>query len=124
MQSTAAPLDPALQAIPRPRHALTAAQAVALSLLRDGYTQRTILARTDTQPGDLYRLAALHAITAPHGTAEGHQCHEARNEEPCTNCGRAYGRVRAREHARQRRSLSALPAGLRRRAQQGRRAAR
>lgn len=56
---------------------LTADQAVALVLLRDGFSERSITQRTGI-PGDtLYRLAAAHAITAPHGTVEGHRCREA-----------------------------------------------
>ncbi|TLS45732.1 hypothetical protein FE633_13270 [Streptomyces montanus] len=110
--------------IPSPRPTLTAAQAVALTLLRDGYTQRTITARTGVEPDDLYRLAMLHDITAPHGTVEGHHCHEARQEDPCTKCTHAFGRVHARQHARHRRTLAAVPRSLRPRGRQGRRAVR
>lgn len=110
--------------MPRPRPALTVAQAVALTLLRDGYTQRTITARTGTEPTDLYRLAALHDITAPHGTVEGHNCHEARDEDPCTKCTHAHGRAHAREHAQRRRTIGALPRALRPRGRQVRRAVR
>jgi RNA polymerase sigma-70 factor (ECF subfamily) len=98
----------ATSVIPRPRPALTAAQAVALTMLRDGYTQRTITIRTGTEPTDLYRLAALHDISAPHGTVEGHNCHEARDDEPCTGCTHAHGRAHAREHAQRRRTIGAL----------------
>ncbi|MEV5010025.1 hypothetical protein [Streptomyces sp. NPDC055692] len=113
-----------------PWQALTASQVVALTLLRDGYTQRTIAVRTGTDPHDLYRLAALHditalhGITAPHGTVEGHNCHEARGEEPCTSCAHAHGRAHAREHAQRRRTLGALPRALRPRGRQVRRAVR
>ncbi|MGW2890586.1 hypothetical protein ACWDDN_35830 [Streptomyces griseoruber] len=114
----------AASVIPSQRQALTASQAVALTLLRDGYTQRTIAVRTGTDPHDLYRLAALHGITAPHGTVEGHNCHEARGEEPCTSCAHAHGRAHAREHAQRRRTLGALPRALRPRGRQVRRAVR
>ncbi|MDX2576795.1 hypothetical protein PV332_15090 [Streptomyces scabiei] len=114
----------AASVIPSQRQALTASQAVALTLLRDGYTQRTIAVRTGTDPNDLYRLAALHGITAPHGTVEGHNCHEARGEEPCTSCAHAHGRAHAREHAQRRRTLGALPRALRPRGRQVRRAVR
>jgi RNA polymerase sigma-70 factor (ECF subfamily) len=56
---------------------LTAGQAVALVLLREGYRERSITQRTGVLREDLYRLAAAHHITAPHGTVEGHRCHEA-----------------------------------------------
>ncbi|MEV6841072.1 hypothetical protein AB0N17_42465 [Streptomyces sp. NPDC051133] len=114
----------AASVIPSPRPALTAAQAVALTLLRDGFTQRTITTRTGIEPSDLYRLAALHGITAPHGTVEGHNCHEARGEEPCTSCAHAHGRAHAREHAQRRRTLGALPRALRPRGRQVRRVVR
>lgn len=87
--------------------ALTAGQAVALTLLRDGYTERTIQARTDVAPSDLYRLAALHDITAPHGTIEGHGCHRAQGEDPCGPCETARGRANARALARQRKNVPA-----------------
>ncbi|TLQ38740.1 hypothetical protein [Streptomyces marianii] len=87
--------------------ALTVGQAVALTLLRDGYTQRTIQARTDVTPDDLYRLAALHDITAPHGTTEGHDCHEARGEDPCGPCEIARARADSRARARQRKTIPA-----------------
>jgi 7-cyano-7-deazaguanine synthase in queuosine biosynthesis len=90
--------------------ALTAGQAVALTLLRDGYTERTITTRTDVTPHDLYRLAALHGITAECGTVEGHACHQARGEDPCGRCERARGRADARALARQRKSTAALHA--------------
>src|SRR4051812_25360811 len=98
----------ATSVIPHPRQALTLMQAVALGLLRDGFKQRTITARTGIQADELYRLAALHNITAPHGTVEGHDCHEAREEDPCTACTHAHGRAHARQHAQRRRTLSAL----------------
>lgn len=110
--------------IPSPQLALTAEQAVALVLLRDGYTRRTISARTGIIPGDLYNLAALHGISAPHGTVEGYHCHEARGEDPCTACTHADGRAQARQYAQRRRTIGALPRSLRPRRRQGRRAAR
>ena len=91
--------------------ALTAAQAVALALLRLGYTQRTIHTRTDITPGTLYALAAAWDVTAPCGTVEGHACHTARDEGPCGPCATARGRADARELARQRKTL---PAAVRR----------
>lgn len=87
--------------------ALTVGQAVALTLLRDGYTQRTMQARTNVTPDDLYRLAALHDITAPHGTTEGHDCHEARGEDPCEPCEMARARADSRARARQRKAIPA-----------------
>lgn len=99
--------------MPKPQLALTVAQAVALTMLRDGFRQRQITFRTGIEPTDLYRLAALHGITAPHGTVEGHDCHEARDEDPCTLCTRAHGREHAREYAQRRRTVAALPRALR-----------
>ncbi|MET9497449.1 hypothetical protein [Streptomyces sp. NPDC006552] len=101
--------------------ALTAGEAVALTLLRDGYTQRTIHTRTDIDLGALYRLAARHNVTAPHGTCEGHDCYEARGEDPCRPCELARARTTARALARQRRTIPAalrtrLTASARRRA--------
>ncbi|MEV5432764.1 hypothetical protein [Streptomyces sp. NPDC052701] len=87
------------------RPALTAGQAVALTLLRDGYTQRTIQTRTGVAPGELYPLAAVHGITAPHGTSEGHACHEARGEDPCGPCETAQARAESRARARQRKTI-------------------
>jgi RNA polymerase sigma-70 factor (ECF subfamily) len=95
---------------------LTAAQAVALVLLREGYRERSITQRTGI-PGDtLYRLAAAHHITAPHGTVEGHRCHEVTGTEPCDGCSLADGRDQARALARHRKSLGSLPRTLRRQA--------
>jgi hypothetical protein len=87
------------------RPALTAAQAVALALLKHGYTQKTIQARTDIAPDTLYVLAAAWDITAPCGTVEGHACHTAREEDPCGPCATARGRADARDRARQRKTL-------------------
>ncbi|MGX1025432.1 sigma-70 family RNA polymerase sigma factor [Streptomyces sp. SAI-097] len=95
---------------------LTTAQAVALVLLRDGFTERSITQRTGV-PGDpLYRLAAAHGITAPHGTVEGHRCHEVAGTEPCDGCSLADARDQARTRARRRRTVSSLPRPLRRQA--------
>jgi len=91
--------------------ALTAAQAVALALLKHGHTQRTIQARTDVTPDVLYALAAAWDITAPCGTVEGHACHQVRDEDPCGPCATARGRADARELARKRKTL---PAAVRR----------
>lgn len=88
--------------------ALTASEAVALTLLRDGYRERGIRTRTGLTPGDLYRLAAVHDITASHGTVEGHGCHEARGEDPCWECETAHGRAQARALAQQRRTAPTL----------------
>jgi hypothetical protein len=101
----------ATPATPGPRPALTAAQAVALALLKCGYTQRTIQARTDVGPDTLYALAAAWDITAPCGSIEGHACHTARGEDPCGPCTAARGRADARELARQRKTV---PAAVRR----------
>ncbi|MEW2078790.1 hypothetical protein AB0941_35220 [Streptomyces sp. NPDC013433] len=103
------------------RPALTVGQAVALTLLRDGYTQRAIQARTDVTPGDLYRLAAVHGIAAPHGTCEGHACHEAQGEDPCGPCETAQARADARARAQQRKKIppalrARLASGARRKA--------
>ncbi|MFI6881134.1 hypothetical protein ACIBL6_47590 [Streptomyces sp. NPDC050400] len=85
---------------------LTAQEAVALTLLRDGYTQRTIYTRTGVTGEDLFPLAAVHGITAPHGTADGARCHEAADEEPCADCDTALVHADARARARQRRTLT------------------
>ncbi|MFM9499922.1 RNA polymerase sigma factor [Streptomyces galilaeus] len=100
-------------AMPAP---LTAGQAVALVLLRAGYRERSIIQRTGIVGDTLYRLAAAHGITAPHGTVEGHRCHEAAGTEPCDGCGLADARDQARTRARHRRSVSSLPGALRRQA--------
>ncbi|MCX4581053.1 hypothetical protein OHB41_49775 [Streptomyces sp. NBC_01571] len=111
-------------ATPDPVHApLTAAQAVALVLLRDGRTERSISQRTGTSGDDLYRLAAAHGITAPHATVEGHRCHEAAGTEPCDGCSLAAARDQARALARHRRSVSSLPHASRRQTTRRRRTA-
>ncbi|GGP80482.1 RNA polymerase sigma factor [Streptomyces melanogenes] len=102
--------------MPAPLPALTASQAVALVLLRDGLTERTITLRTGTVGTTLYTLAAAHGVTAPHGTVEGHRCHEATGDEPCDGCSLADARDQARNRARHRRSVSSLPRTLRRQA--------
>lgn len=93
---------------------LTAGQALALVLLRDGLTEGSIRLRTGTRGDDLYRLAAAHGITAPHSTVEGHRCHEAAGTEPCDGCSLAAARDQARALARHRRSVSSLPPAARR----------
>lgn len=95
---------------------LTAGQAVALILLRDGFTERSITQRTGIVGDTLYRVAATHGITAPHGTVEGHRCHEAADTEPCDGCSLADARDQARTRARHRRPVSSLPRALRRQA--------
>ncbi|QIB49519.1 RNA polymerase sigma factor [Streptomyces aureoverticillatus] len=95
---------------------LTAGQAVALVLLREGYRERSITQRTGVPADTLYRLAAAHGITAPHGTVEGHRCHEAAGTEPCDGCSLADGRDQARALARHRKSVGSLPRTLRRQA--------
>ncbi|MEU6071425.1 hypothetical protein ABZ864_45060 [Streptomyces sp. NPDC047082] len=79
---------------------------MALALLRDGFKERSITQRTAVPGGTLYRLAIDHGITAPHGTVEGHRCHEAADTEPCDECSLADGRDQARKRARHRRSGS------------------
>ncbi|MFF7987011.1 sigma-70 family RNA polymerase sigma factor [Streptomyces sp. NPDC007901] len=95
---------------------LTASQAVALVLLREGYRERSITQRTGVTADTLYPLAATHHITAPHGTVEGHRCHEAADTEPCDGCSLADGRDQARARARHRKSLGSLPRSLQRQA--------
>ncbi|WP_460074096.1 sigma-70 family RNA polymerase sigma factor [Streptomyces sp. YKOK-I1] len=94
--------------------ALTADQAVALVLLRDGYCERSIIQRTGIDGDTLYELAAAHDISAPHGTVEGHRCHEAADTEPCDECSLADGRDQARALARHRKSVTSLPRALQR----------
>ncbi|WP_331720270.1 sigma-70 family RNA polymerase sigma factor (plasmid) [Streptomyces sp. NBC_00289] len=106
----------ATDAMPATLTPLTASQAVALVLLREGYRERSITQRTDIADDTLYRLAAAHGITAPHGTVEGHRCHEAAGTEPCDGCSLADAREQARTRARHRRSVSSLPRALRRQA--------
>ncbi|MEU9413562.1 hypothetical protein AB0E08_48830 [Streptomyces sp. NPDC048281] len=106
----------ATSVLPHPKPSLNASQAVALILLRDGYTERTIAARTGTEPTALYQLAAQHDITAPHGTVEGHNCHQAAGTEPCDECNLADARNQARTLARHRKSLTSLPRALQRQA--------
>ncbi|MGW4951516.1 hypothetical protein [Streptomyces parvulus] len=96
--------------------ALTAAQAVALVLLRDGFTERSITRRTGI-PGDLlYWLAATQGVTGRHGTVEGHRCHGAADTDPCDECSLAEAREQARTRARHRRTVGSLPRPLRRQA--------
>ncbi|MFC4506146.1 MULTISPECIES: RNA polymerase sigma factor [Streptomyces] len=95
---------------------LTAGQAVALVLLRDGFSERSITQRTGVTADTLYPLAATHGITAPHGTVEGHRCHEGAGTEPCDGCSLADGRDQARARARHRKSLGSLPRALQRQA--------
>jgi RNA polymerase sigma-70 factor (ECF subfamily) len=95
-------------AAPPPR--LTASAAVALTLLRDGYSERAIHRRTGITPEVLYPLAAAHHVTAPCSTVEGARCHLARSEDTCTSCQSALGRVNARALARQRRQEAHLKA--------------
>ncbi|AVH61830.1 MULTISPECIES: RNA polymerase sigma factor [Streptomyces] len=106
----------ATDAMPAALTPLTASQAVALVLLRDGLTERSITQRTGIVGDTLYRLAAAHGITALHGTVEGHRCHEAAGTEPCDGCSLADARDQARTRARHRRSVSSLPRALRRQA--------
>ena len=101
-------------AMPATLPPLTASQAVALVLLRDGFTERIITQRTGISGDALYRLAAAHGITAPHGTVEGHRCHEAVGTDPCDGCSLADSRERARALARQRKTITSLPYALRR----------
>ena len=89
---------------------LTASAAVALTLLRDGYSERAIDRRTGITPEVLYPLAAAHHVTAPCSTVEGARCHLARSEDTCTSCQTALGRVNARALARQRRQEARLKA--------------
>ncbi|MEU5298018.1 hypothetical protein [Streptomyces umbrinus] len=103
---------------------LTAGQAVALVLLRDGFSERSITQRTGIPADTLYTLAAAHRISAPHGTVEGHRCHESVGTEPCDRCSLAEGRDQARQRARHRKSLNSLPRALRRQATGRRRATR
>ncbi|MFE7077255.1 sigma-70 family RNA polymerase sigma factor [Streptomyces sp. NPDC057620] len=103
---------------------LTAGQAVALVLLRDGSSERSITQRTGIFGDTLYRLAAAHGIHARHGTVEGHRCHEAAGTEPCDKCTLADGRDQARARARHRKSVNSLPRTLRRQATGRRRATR
>jgi RNA polymerase sigma-70 factor (ECF subfamily) len=110
-------------AMPAPLPLLTASQAVALVLLRDGLSERSITQRTGIGGNTLYRLAAAHGITAPHGTVEGHHCHEAASTEPCDGCSLADARDQSRARARHRRSVSSLPRALRRQASGRRRRA-
>ncbi|MFF3488718.1 RNA polymerase sigma factor [Streptomyces sp. NPDC002701] len=93
---------------------LTAGQAVALVLLRDGSSERSITQRTGISGDTLYRLAAGHDISGPHGTVEGHRCHEAAGTEPCDECTLADGRNQARARARHRKSINSLPRTMRR----------
>ncbi|MGV9342885.1 sigma-70 family RNA polymerase sigma factor [Streptomyces sp. NPDC003688] len=106
----------ATSAMPATLPPLTVGQAVALVLLRDGYRERSITQRTGISGDTLYPLAAAHGITAPHGTVEGHRCHEAAGTEPCDRCSLADGRDQARALARHRRSVSSLPRALHRQA--------
>ncbi|MGI5142602.1 MULTISPECIES: hypothetical protein [unclassified Streptomyces] len=69
---------------------LDAAQAVALSLLQDGFSASDISLLTGVTD-ELYDLATEHGITAPCGGVEGHECHEARGESPCPGCTLAFG---------------------------------
>lgn len=95
------------------RAALNVKQATALSLLRDGYTEGQIKVRTGVEGDDLYPLAVQHGITAPCDTVEGHHCHEARGEDPCSGCTVAFGRAESRKAAALRRKPSSLPRGIR-----------
>lgn len=80
---------------------LTAQQAVALALLKHGFTEQTIQVRTDVTSDTLYPLAAAWNVTALCGTVEGHCCHTARAEDPCRPCAAARGRAHAGEPAQQ-----------------------
>ncbi|MEU0896883.1 hypothetical protein [Streptomyces massasporeus] len=82
--------------------ALTIAQALALDLMADGFSAGDIRLRTEIAPIDLYRLAALHNVPAPHGTVEGFGCHWARHEASCAQCAPFEARFDAQERARQR----------------------
>ncbi|WP_019074403.1 RNA polymerase sigma factor [Streptomyces hokutonensis] len=106
----------ATDAMPATLTPLTADQAVALVLLRDGLSERSITQRTGVTGDTLYSLAAAHHITAPHGTVEGHRCHEAAGTESCDGCSLADARVQARARARHRKSIGSLPRALQRQA--------
>lgn len=101
-------------AISPSRSPLTLPQAVALSLLRDGYTAHSIKRRTGTDTPLLYTLAVQHGIQAPHGTLEGGAIHDARGEERCEPCEKVAARQQAREYARHRTTLASLPPSRRR----------
>lgn len=103
-------------AMPATLPPLTDDQAVALVLLRDGFSERSITQRTGIASDTLYRLAAAHGITAPHGSMEGHRCHEAAGTDPCDGCSLAAARNQARALARHRRSVGSLPRALRQQA--------
>ncbi|WP_326581728.1 hypothetical protein OIE69_43970 (plasmid) [Actinacidiphila glaucinigra] len=81
----------------RPR--LSAAQAVALTLLRDGSPAATIQRRTGIALQGLYPLAVAWQITAPCGTVEGAECHIARGEDTCKPCQRVKGKADAQARA-------------------------
>ncbi|MFD5814732.1 hypothetical protein [Streptomyces sp. NPDC127038] len=81
-------------------------QAVALTLLRDGYTERSIRTRTGIRSIELYPLAAAHGFSAPHGTPEGAACHQAAGDDGCTACDLVQAREDARTRAKQRRTLT------------------
>ncbi|MFK0112535.1 RNA polymerase sigma factor [Streptomyces sp. NPDC091217] len=97
-----------------PVTSLTAEQAVALVLLREGYRERSISHRTGIGSDTLYTLAAVHSISAPHGTVEGNRCHEAAGSEPCDACSLAASVDQARALARHRKSVASLPRALHR----------
>ncbi|MDG9709713.1 hypothetical protein [Streptomyces sp. DH10] len=92
----------AISASPAHPPALTTAEALALDLLADGFSADDIRLRTEIAPDDLYRLAALHNVPAPHGTVEGFGCHRARRELPCEQCAPLEARFEAQARARQR----------------------
>ncbi|MFD8078171.1 hypothetical protein ACFV3E_36590 [Streptomyces sp. NPDC059718] len=85
------------------RPQLTAAQAVALSLLADDHRADQIQRRTGVESHELYPLAAAWQVTPACGTAEGAEVRLARGEKPCTKCLTAKGIADSRAAARRRR---------------------
>lgn len=92
----------AIPAAPTSPPTLTAAEALALDLMADGFSADDIRLRTEVAPDDLYRLAALHDVPSPHSTIEGFGCHRARREQPCETCAPLEARFEAQVRARQR----------------------
>ncbi|WP_199552648.1 hypothetical protein [Streptomyces sp. N35] len=85
---------------------LTAQQAFALTLLRDGHAPRWIKQYTGVAPGILIQRALEYDIAAPHGTLAAVLLHDAADEEQCGACEKVRASTQARALAAQRRKIT------------------
>jgi hypothetical protein len=78
---------------------LDATTGVALTLLRDGFSEAAIVRRTGVATDALYEAAVALNIRPAHGTAERALVDQAAGEVPCTDCQKALGSRQSRQLA-------------------------